>query len=372
MLTEASNLADFLFTVPNTPSPMRGSLGESGAPRTPRLLHWADELLEGDPPGPTPFLVDGLWVEGAIGPLLGPPKAGKTWLILELGLSIASGRPALGEFTVPQPGPVIVVLEESGLQAARRRLHSLNKGHGEQDVPHLLALSANASVRLDDAEWRERLATAVQVTLPRAVLLDPFVRLKGEVDENSQRELEPVLAFLRELRDICGSAVFFAAHTGHERGRRIRGSSDLEAFWESKISLGTGTKGVVQLIAEHRETDVRTSFRYRLISDAATGVVRLSNAEAGANLVGRIETYLLASPGSSTEQVVSGVKGRAEDLRAALRTAEREGRLLHEQVEGHDRRGRRRVVSAWFAAEPNGSTAAPSSWTGGDAGTLGV
>ena len=39
---------------------------------------------------------------------------GKTWVLLEFAVSIVTGRPAFDRYEVASPGPVIVVLEESG------------------------------------------------------------------------------------------------------------------------------------------------------------------------------------------------------------------------------------------------------------------
>jgi hypothetical protein len=336
-------------------------------PDLPSWLTWVDDLLAGPPPGETPFLIDELWVDGAIGPLLGAPKVGKTWLLLELALSVASGRPALDEFAVTQPGPVVVVLEESGLDAARRRLHALTTD--EDSPPRMVALAANAHVRLDDEEWRRRLRAVVEEIQPRAVLLDPFVRLKGGIDENSQRELEPVLDFLRELRDVCGSAVIFAAHTGHGGGRRIRGSSDLEAFWESKLSI-TARGGGVHLAAEHRESDVRASFRYHLSAGTREGRLHLRGVDARVNPISLIEQFLVENPGSSTEQIVRGVRGRAEDLRAAIKEAEATGRLQREGAFGSDALGRRRATSAWYAVTDGVRITARGTRTTEDGGSL--
>src|SRR5436309_403546 len=47
----------------------------------------AGELLAGPEPGPTPFAVDELMVDGAIGAVQGPPKVGKTWFVLVLALA---------------------------------------------------------------------------------------------------------------------------------------------------------------------------------------------------------------------------------------------------------------------------------------------
>src|SRR4051812_35172213 len=91
-------------------------------------LERASDLLNEPDPGPTPFAVEGLLVAGSIGAIQGSPKVGKTWLVLELALAIVTGREAFGRFAVPDPGAVILVLEESGRAALRRRLDALTRG----------------------------------------------------------------------------------------------------------------------------------------------------------------------------------------------------------------------------------------------------
>ena len=60
------------------------------------------------------MLVDGLIVDHSLAVIVGRWKHGKTWGLLELGISIATGQPAFGVRSIPNPGPVILVLEESG------------------------------------------------------------------------------------------------------------------------------------------------------------------------------------------------------------------------------------------------------------------
>ena len=56
------------------------------------------------------WLVQQLWGESAVGIIGGAPKCCKTWLGLDLALSVATGTACLGKYAVPQPGPVLVYL----------------------------------------------------------------------------------------------------------------------------------------------------------------------------------------------------------------------------------------------------------------------
>ena len=50
------------------------------------------------------WLVEQLWGESSVGVIGGAPKCSKTWLGLDLALSVATGTACLGKYAVPQPG----------------------------------------------------------------------------------------------------------------------------------------------------------------------------------------------------------------------------------------------------------------------------
>ena len=58
------------------------------------------------------WLVGGLWGARSVGVIGGAPKCAKTWLGLDMALSVATGTACLGKYAVPEPGPVLVYLAE--------------------------------------------------------------------------------------------------------------------------------------------------------------------------------------------------------------------------------------------------------------------
>ena len=64
---------------------------------------------------PQRWLVEQLWGASSVGVIGGAPKCSKTWLGLDLALSVATGTACLGKYAVPQPGPVLVYLAEDAL-----------------------------------------------------------------------------------------------------------------------------------------------------------------------------------------------------------------------------------------------------------------
>src|SRR6201993_5637416 len=76
------------------------------------------------------WLVEHLWGESSVGVIGGAPKCSKTWLGLDLALSVATGTACLGKYAVPEPGPVLVYLAEDALLIVRERIEGMARHRG--------------------------------------------------------------------------------------------------------------------------------------------------------------------------------------------------------------------------------------------------
>ncbi|MCB8970289.1 MAG: AAA family ATPase [Thermoleophilales bacterium] len=322
-----------------------------GSPESGRDLGLEDahSLLSAGDPGPTPFLVEGFIVLNAIAALVGAYKVGKTWIVLAIALAVASGEAFLGRFKVAR-GPVMLILEESGRRALHRRLAMMVRGQG---IAHhklsQLFFAANQGVKLTDPEWRAQILSEAQRIQPMLIVFDPLARVKGgSVDENSQLEMGPVLDFLRELREVSGAAILFVQHTGHEAGGRMRGTSDLEAYWESKVTI-TRDSDALQIRADHREAESTEPVGYRL--DFDDHGMRFDLDEAQDDHDALILDYLAEHPQSTNTEVREGVPRRASATTSRLLALERAGTVGRRQSERPDKAGRARRVDVFFLTE---------------------
>src|SRR5580692_246595 len=148
---------------------------------------------------PQRWLVEGLWGASSVGVIGGAPKCAKTWLGLDMALSVATGTACLGKYSVPEPGPVLVYLAEDALATVRERIEGMARHRG-LDLGSVEVHVITASVlRLDRGADRARLRETTRRLRPRLLLLDPLVRLHG-IDENSAGEVAELLAFFRALQ----------------------------------------------------------------------------------------------------------------------------------------------------------------------------
>jgi RecA-family ATPase len=76
------------------------------------------------------WLVEGLWSASSVGVIGGAPKCAKTWLGLDLALSVATGTACLGKYAVPEPGPVLIYLAEDALPVVRERIEGMARHRG--------------------------------------------------------------------------------------------------------------------------------------------------------------------------------------------------------------------------------------------------
>jgi hypothetical protein len=201
-----------------------------------------------------PWLIERLWSIHAVGFVSGPPKSFKTWTVLEMAISVATGLPCLGAFPVHHSGPVLLYAAEDPATALRLRLMALARNHGlNLDQIDIRVICAD-SLRLDRPADRQKLAATVELHRPALIVLDPLVRLHG-LDENQAAPMAELLGHIRTLQRASASAIAIVHHSrkasAHSAGQSLRGSSDLYAFVDSLVSLQR-RNGRVTLSAEHR------------------------------------------------------------------------------------------------------------------------
>jgi len=205
-------------------------------------------------PSATPWLVRKLWAAAAVGVIGGPPKSCKSWLGLDLAVSVASRTPCLGRFPVEEGGPALVYLAEDALHHVRDRIGQLC-AHRALDLASLdLHVITAPSLRLDRTRDQRALDATLRALQPRLLLLDPLIRLHG-LDENSAAEISGLLGFLRELNRRHQLALVLVHHLAkrshRDPGQALRGSGDIHAWYDSACYL-TRHESNLRLTVQHR------------------------------------------------------------------------------------------------------------------------
>jgi hypothetical protein len=276
------------------------------------------------------WLVESLWLDEAVGIVGGAPKCGKTWLSLDLALSVASGTPALGTYAVPSAGPVLLFAAEDSPAAIRERLEglALERGLKLEDLPIHAILAT--SLRLDRLDDQCRLVDAV----------DPFVRLH-RIDENSAQEVAAVLAYLRELQREHHVAVLVVHHarkagagTG-QAGLSLRGSGDLHAWGDSNLYIRR-RHGDLELVVEQRSASSLEPIHLTLAAGERPRlvVVRRPEADPARDSLEKRVVQELERAGKAVflTALRDQLKVRTQTLRDVLGALEKAGKAAHSPV----------------------------------------
>jgi len=208
----------------------------------------------------TQWLVQDLWTEQAVGILGGEPKCCKSFLALDVAVSVASGTACLRQFPVRRSGPVLLFPAEDSLAVVRQRLEGIAAAAQISFASLPVQVITAPSLRLDTATDRLRLSQTVQEQHPVLLVLDPLIRLH-RVDENDATQIAALLSYLRELQRQFQLAVLLVHHARKDSqssrpGQALRGSSELHGWGDSNLYLRR--KGSqLTLSTEHRAAPSR-------------------------------------------------------------------------------------------------------------------
>ncbi len=291
---------------------------------------------------PVQWLVQDLLLESGAAILGGAPKAGKTFLALDLCVAVASGTVAAGHFRVPQARPATLLCAEDPSPVLAARLAAL--ACSRSVALHALALEVivEPTVRLPEA--LPRLAATLARSHPGLLLLDPLIRLH-RADENSAQEMAVILDGLRDLARRAHTAILLVHHArkaaaGHSPGAGLRGSSDLAAFGDSNLYLRRlADAGDLELRIEHRAAAAPEPLHLRLCVEAAGSSARFeararSTADqdpSASRLLALLEASTAPLP---TSELRNKLGLRNQTVAAALRTLLAQGRVEHRGRDG--------------------------------------
>lgn len=206
------------------------------------------------------WLIDDAWVDRSVGFISGRSKSYKTWIALDLALSLVSGEPFLGRHQVRRTGPVLLIQEEDPAPVLQERLRLIAKNKGMlpkleiarkdlvrisyPDYPlHIINLQGFSLGAEDKIDQVRRLIAEIN---PVAVILDPLIVMLGGTgaDENKATEVSLVLQSVKMWREEFGCAVIIVHHwnkgkleEGERMGQHMYGSFVFHAWLESALHV---------------------------------------------------------------------------------------------------------------------------------------
>jgi len=292
-------------------------------------------------PDESRWLIRDLWGAEAVGIVGGEPKCCKSFLALDMCVSVASGAPCLGRFEPAQQGRVLLYAAEDALHIVRSRLERISHASGIGLEYLDIQVITAPTLRLDVQDDRDRLTQTIEALSPRMLVLDPFVRLH-RIDENASGEVAPLLGYLRNLQRRFNLAVVLVHHArkggGRARaGQALRGSSEFHAWGDSNLYLRRSGEDLT-LTIEHRAAPSATGLSVALADDGIGLALRVNDKPApsvgapppsqAASAVHKVEQALSASSAPlSLAALRASCRIRNKNVSDALAALLAEGRV---------------------------------------------
>lgn len=215
------------------------------------LAQLIDERI--DPPQP---MVEQLFNRGDGVIIGGPPNVGKSWLVMDLMLGIASGTQFIRHFPCNQSS-VLFVDEEGSRRGDRRRLEMLIAGRDASASDFPLHLKIGADIRLDEDRGFAALARMMERYQPGVVVMDSLVRVHGG-EESSSRAMADFFRKVKKMAGVYESSFVFTHHIrkpGSENKNEdplymLRGSGDIQG-WPDSILICLPTEDSTEMKVVH-------------------------------------------------------------------------------------------------------------------------
>jgi len=198
------------------------------------------------------WLVERVWLSQTVGLLVGPSKTGKSWLALDLGLSVATGTKFLSFFSTPATGTVVYIPKEDPPYLLYDRVTKilLSKGLGsvnrlpkKLEVPWFTDLSYTFAFEKTRVSGLLKFLRDVRDRTGSLdlVIFDPLLRmLPPGVDEWKAGSVsDAVFSVTDQIRNELGTSVLLVHHRGHGKEERAYGSFGFQAFSEGTLVLLT-------------------------------------------------------------------------------------------------------------------------------------
>ena len=189
------------------------------------LKMYSSEYIMNTPMKPIEYCVDGLISQGLF-VLVGAPKVGKSWLALDMCLSIAKGEKVLGKETLC--GHAVYLSLEDSLIRLQNRLYELTDEPSDNLNFAIMAESISNGLPEQIEYCRKRFDDL------KIVVIDTLQKVRNESESSYSSDYKE-LSVLKSLADKLGIAIVLVHHT--------RKCSDSDPF--NMISGSTGLSGCV-------------------------------------------------------------------------------------------------------------------------------
>lgn len=231
---------------------------------------------------PVKWLVDGVITKHGFSALYGAPGVGKSFIALDIALSVAYGR-AWHDRTVD--GGKVLYIAGEGVGGLGKRVKAWETHYGLNDNVPLQVVPKAVQFR-DESDIQELIDTIDHFGGGyRLIVIDTVARSMVGMEENSSSETGIFVAACDRIRTHADCALLAIHHSGKDTSRGMRGSNALLGAVDTSLQVkAAGKENVLMHVEKQKDAepvpDMQFAFeKVALISDDSA-VIKLTEKTA--------------------------------------------------------------------------------------------
>ena len=210
------------------------------------------------------YLIKGFLDQGAMSVIYGPSNSGKSFVALDIGWHIATGRQWRRRRT--RSGLVVYVAAEGG-GGFSKRIAALRMRHGDDGGTNLAIVPCSVDLLADDGDLRAltdlvRQAEVESGQKAALVVIDTLSRAMGGGNENAPEDMTKFIRHLDALRQHTAAHVLIVHHSGKDAARGARGHSSLRAATDTEIEVSGEARSFQ--VTKQRDMDIEGAYGFDL------------------------------------------------------------------------------------------------------------
>jgi hypothetical protein len=213
--------------------------------------HYIEDIASNPHPKPAE-LIAGILHQGCKMILGGTSKSNKSWCLLDMAMSVASGQDWWGRRCIK--APVIYINLELQPWAIDERLALLCHARPECKFdPKMLAIWNLRGKSADMSVLRPRLEKKLAGSQFGLIIIDPAYKVLGDRDENANGEIASLMNEFEELAQSTGAAIVIAHHFA-------KGDSTAKSAMDRMSGAGVWIRDpdAIMVLTPHEEPDCFT------------------------------------------------------------------------------------------------------------------
>ncbi len=210
-------------------------------------------------PSPS-WMIKGILPHSGLAMIYGASGSGKSFLAIDIALSIALGSEWCGK-KVSQGNVVYIAAEGAAGIRKRFKAYALHHSLDTKNIP-ISAIEDAPNLHGNDAT---RLLSEIQkVEGVRVVVVDTLAQSSPGADENSAKDMGAILSKCKKIQEETGALVILIHHSGKDSSKGARGWSGIFAAMDTVIEVRSNKETRIAKITKQKDGEDGIEYSFAL------------------------------------------------------------------------------------------------------------